>query len=125
VLAGGARLSLRWHYLDRYPAYREEVRLHHEQGSIALTFPSPYLLNAPTVLTVTELDGDATRTREDRSTVEAFEQELVAFHRLVTDGQPAAAGIAEGRADIVTCQRIVRRLAERRGAELGGEAAGP
>jgi predicted dehydrogenase len=125
VLAGGARLSLRWHYLDRYPAYREEVRLHHEQGSIALRFPSPFLLNAPTTLTVTDHDGDVARVREDRSTVEAFEQELVAFHRLVTDGQPAAAGIAEGRADIVTCQRIVRRLAERRGGELAGEAACP
>ena len=54
-----------------------------------------------------------------------FDQELVAFPRLVTDGQPAAAGIAEGRADIVTCQRILRRLAERRGVELAGEAAGP
>jgi myo-inositol 2-dehydrogenase/D-chiro-inositol 1-dehydrogenase len=125
VLAGDVRVSLRWHYLDRYPAYREEVRLHHEQGSIALTFPSPFLLNAPTVLTVTDLDGDVARSREDRSTVEAFEQELVAFHRLVTDGQPAAAGIASGRADIVTCQRILRRLAERRGVELAGEAAGP
>lgn len=125
VLAGEVRVSLRWHYLDRYPAYREEVRLHHEQGSIALTFPSPFLLNAPTVLTVTDLDGDVARSREDRSTVEAFDQELVAFHRLVTDGQPAAAGIAEGRADIVTCQRILRRLAERRGVELAGEAAGP
>jgi myo-inositol 2-dehydrogenase / D-chiro-inositol 1-dehydrogenase len=123
VLAGEVRLSLRWHYLDRYPAYREQVRLHHEQGSIALSFPSPYLLNAPTVLTVTDLDGDAARTREDRSTVEAFEQELDAFHRLVTDGRPVAAGIAEGRADIATCQRVVRRLAERRGVELGGEAA--
>ena len=122
VLAGGVRLSLRWHYLDRYPAYREEVRVHHEQGSIALVFPSPYLLNAPTVLTVTDLDGDVARSREDRSTVEAFEQELVAFHRLVTDGRPVAAGIAEGRADIVTCQRIVGRLAERRGVELAGEA---
>jgi myo-inositol 2-dehydrogenase / D-chiro-inositol 1-dehydrogenase len=125
VLAGDVRVSLRWHYLDRYPAYREEVRLHHEQGSIALTFPSPFLLNAPTVLTVTDLDGDVARSREDRSTVEAFEQELVAFHRLVTEGQPVAAGIAEGRADIVTCQRILRRLAERRGVELAGEAAGP
>jgi predicted dehydrogenase len=122
VLAGGVRLSLRWHYLDRYPAYREEVRVHHEQGSIALVFPSPYLLNAPTVLTVTDLDGDVASSREDRSTVEAFEQELVAFHRLVTDGRPVAAGIAEGRADIVTCQRIVGRLAERRGVELAGEA---
>ncbi|HEV2896224.1 MAG TPA: gfo/Idh/MocA family oxidoreductase, partial [Actinomycetota bacterium] len=62
------------------------------------------------------------RSREDRSTVEAFEQELVAFHRLVTDGRPVAAGIAEGRADIVTCQRIVGRLAERGGVELAGEA---
>ena len=125
LLAGEVRVSLRWHYLDRYPAYREEVRLHHEQGSIALTFPSPFLLNAPTVLTVTDLDGAVARSREDRSTVEAFDQELVAFHRLVTDGQPAAAGIAEGRADIVTCQRILVRLAERRGVELAGEAAGP
>ncbi|MDP9209566.1 MAG: Gfo/Idh/MocA family oxidoreductase [Actinomycetota bacterium] len=122
VLAGGVRLSLRWHYLDRYPAYREEIRVHHEQGSITLAFPSPYLLNAPTVLTVTDLDGDVASSREDRSTVEAFEQELVAFHRLVTDGRPVAAGIAEGRADIVTCQRIVGRLAERRGVELAGEA---
>jgi len=125
LLAGEVRVSLRWHYLDRYPAYREEVRLHHEQGSIALTFPSPFLLNAPTVLTVTDLDGDVARSREDRSTVEAFDQELVAFHRLVTDGQVAAAGIAEGRADIVSCQRILRRLAERREVELAGEAAGP
>jgi myo-inositol 2-dehydrogenase/D-chiro-inositol 1-dehydrogenase len=123
LLPAGVRLSLRWHYLDRYPAYREEVRVHHEQGSIALAFPSPYLLHAPTVLTVTDLDGDAARVREDRSTAEAFERELVAFHRLVRKGQPVEAGIAEGRADIATCQRIVGRLAERRGAELGGEAA--
>jgi myo-inositol 2-dehydrogenase / D-chiro-inositol 1-dehydrogenase len=124
VLGGGTRLGLRWHYLDRYPAYREEVSLHHEQGSIALSFPSPYLLNAPTVLTVTDRDGDAVRVREDRSTVEAFQRELAAFHRLVTDGRPVAAGIVEGRADIATCQRILRRLAERRGVGLSGEAAG-
>jgi myo-inositol 2-dehydrogenase/D-chiro-inositol 1-dehydrogenase len=123
VCPGGVRLGLRWHYLDRYPAYREEVRVHHEQGSIALVFPSPYLLHAPTVLTVTERDGDAARERSSRSTVEAFEQELLAFHGLVTEGRPPAAGIAEGRADILTCQRIVRRLAAGRGVELAGEAA--
>jgi predicted dehydrogenase len=123
VCPGGVRLGLRWHYLDRYPAYREEVRAHHERGSVALTFPSPYLLNAPTVLTVTDRDGDAERVRTHRSTVEAFQRELLAFHRLVTGGQPPAAGIVEGRADILTCQRIVRRLATGRGVELGGEAA--
>jgi myo-inositol 2-dehydrogenase/D-chiro-inositol 1-dehydrogenase len=123
VCPGGVRLSLRWHYLERYPEYREEVRVHHEQGSIQLTFPSPYLLNAPTVLTVSDRDGDAARVRTHRSTVEAFREELLAFHRLVTEGEPPAAGIAEGRADIRTCQRIVRRLAAVRGIDLGGEAA--
>jgi len=124
LLPGGVRLTVRWHYLDRYPAYREEVRLYHEEGSVALSFPSPYLLHAPTVLTVTGRDGDAVRVCEHRSTVEAFEEQLAAFHRLVTEGAPPAAGVAEGRADILTCQRIVKRLAARRGIELGGEAAG-
>jgi myo-inositol 2-dehydrogenase/D-chiro-inositol 1-dehydrogenase len=123
VCPGGVRLGLRWHYLDRYPAYHEEVRVHHEQGSIALVFPSPYLLHAPTVLTVTERDGDVAHERSCRSAVEAFEQELLAFHGLVSEGRPPAAGIAEGRADVLTCQRIVRRLAEGRGAGLAGEAA--
>jgi myo-inositol 2-dehydrogenase/D-chiro-inositol 1-dehydrogenase len=122
VCPGGVRLGVRWHYLDRYPEYREEVRVHHEQGSVELTFPSPYLLNAPTVLTVSDRDGDAARVRTHRSTVEAFRQELLAFHRLVTEGEPPAAGIAEGRADILTCQRIVRSLAAGRGIDLGGEA---
>ncbi|HJW63931.1 MAG TPA: gfo/Idh/MocA family oxidoreductase, partial [Actinomycetes bacterium] len=123
VCPGGVRLSLRWHYLDRYPGYREEVRVHHDRGTVGLTFPSPFLLNAPTVLTVTDGDGDGAPVRTHRSTVEAFEEELLAFHRLVTEGTPPAAGIAEGRADIVTCQRIVRRLAAGRGIELAGEAA--
>jgi myo-inositol 2-dehydrogenase / D-chiro-inositol 1-dehydrogenase len=72
---------------------------------------------------VTERDGDTVRERSSRSTVEAFEQELLAFHDLVTEGRPPAAGIAEGRADILTCQRIVRRLAAGREVGLAGEAA--
>ena len=75
------------------------------------------------MLTVSDRDGDAARVRTHRSTVEAFGQELLAFHRLVTEGEPPAAGIVEGRADILTCQRIVRRLATGRGIGVGGEAA--
>jgi myo-inositol 2-dehydrogenase / D-chiro-inositol 1-dehydrogenase len=44
-------------------------------------------------------------------------------HRLVTEAMPPAAGVAEGRADILTCQRIVKCLVARRGIGLGGEAA--
>lgn len=123
LLPDGARLAIRWHYLEGYPVYREEVRVHDERGTVSLTFPSPYLLHAPTELAVVDGDSGNERTTVFRSSIEAFEEELVAFHRLVTQGDPFAAGIGEGRADIVTCQRIVRRLAEQRGLELGGEAA--
>ena len=122
TLPGEARLSIRWHYLEGYPAYREEVAVHDERGTVAVVFPSPYLLHAATVLTVAEAEDGAVRTTRFRSTAEAFERELAAFYELVTTGAPPASGVAEGRADIVTCQAVVRRLAEQRGLELGGEA---
>ena len=123
ALAGGGRLSIRWHYLASYPAYRETLAVHHEEGSISLTFPSPYLLHAPTELTVTGADGGFERVATLRSNVEAFEEELLAFWRLARHGEAAAAGIDEGRADIVTCQRIAARLAAASGLTIGGEAA--
>ncbi|HEU4673895.1 MAG TPA: Gfo/Idh/MocA family oxidoreductase [Candidatus Limnocylindrales bacterium] len=122
-LAGGARLSIRWHYLPGYPAYREIVRLVWEDGSAELEFPAPYLLNAPTSIRLVERDGASRRDTEFTSYVEAFEEELVAFHRLVVDGTPPAAGTTEARADTVTCQRVARRLADGLGLPIGGEAA--
>ncbi|MBA2373845.1 MAG: Gfo/Idh/MocA family oxidoreductase, partial [Chloroflexi bacterium] len=121
-LPGDARFSIRWHFLPGYPEYRESVRLHFEDGSIELLFPAPYLLHAPTLLTVTGAGGGSATDTHHRSHVEAFEEELVAFHALVTRGTPPAAGLAEGRADIVTCQRIVATFGASRGIAIGGEA---
>ena len=53
-----ARFTIRWHYLPDHPAYREEVRVVTESAAIELEFPSPYLMNAPTLLRVSRLDGD-------------------------------------------------------------------
>jgi myo-inositol 2-dehydrogenase / D-chiro-inositol 1-dehydrogenase len=122
-LSGGTRVSIRWHYLESYPSYREEVRVHDEQGTVSLAFPSPYLLNAPTALTVVDGDAGAERVSELRSTVESFEQEWLAFAAFVLDGVAPRAGIAEGRADIVACQEAAAALAARRGVPIGGEAA--
>jgi predicted dehydrogenase len=127
-LAGGARFAIRWHFLPDYPAYREEVRVITEQSSIELEFPSPYLLHAPTDLRVAELrDGSAGAAdgRSDtrfRSVAEAFEQELLAFHRLVMDGTAPKAGVVEGRADIVTSQLIIARRAAQTGLPVETEA---
>jgi len=123
LLPDEAHLSIRWHYLARYPAYREELTVHHEAGSVRLAFPSPYLLHAPTVLTHVEADGSAERTSSQRSTVEAFDQQLTAFWRMAVEDATPPAGIDQGEADIRTCQRIASQLARRASIEIGGEAA--
>jgi predicted dehydrogenase len=123
-LPGGALVSIRWHYLGRYPAYREEVRVHDEAGTVALAFPAPYLLHAPTVLTVVDSDGKGERRSESRWTAEAFERQWLAFADFAQGGAAPRAGIAEGREDIVACQAAAAMIASRRGIVIGGEAAG-
>jgi myo-inositol 2-dehydrogenase/D-chiro-inositol 1-dehydrogenase len=122
-LPGDARLSLRWHYLADYPAYRETVSIHHGKGTLELVFPSPYLLHAPTELTVTEYVRGFERRSVHRSTVEAFELELEAFHGMVTEGRRPLSSIEDGRIDVETCQQIMSCFASQTGLELGGEAA--
>lgn len=122
-LAGGGRLSIRWHFMPDYPVYREEVRVVRERSTIELEFPAPYLLHAPTALRITETDRGARRDVSVSSFDEAFERELLAFHALVVEGKPPPSSVTEGRADIVTCQRIAARYAAQLGIEIGGEAA--
>ena len=124
TLPGGARVTIRWHYLERYPAYREEVRIHDDAGTVALTFPAPYLLHAPTVLTVVGADGDGEEWSESRWTAEAFERQWLAFADFARGGAAPRAGIAEGRADIAACQAAATLLGARKGVIVGGEAAG-
>lgn len=121
-LGADARFAIRWHFLPDYPAYREEVKVVAESATIELEFPSPYLLHAPTDLRIAELGGRGRRDTHYRSVAEAFEEELLAFHALVVDGVPPKAGLAEGRADIVTSQRIMARRAMQVGLPIETEA---
>ena len=75
------------------------------------------------MLRLTSAADDGRNDVEWTSVAEAFENELLAFHALVVDGTSPAAGLIEGRADIVTCQRAVRAIAGRTGTPIGGEAA--
>lgn len=121
TLPGGTRVSIRWHYLEHYPAYREEVRIHDDEGTVALAFPAPYLLYAPTTLSVIDGADEAQRGTRFRSTAEAFEREWEDFARVVNEGAAPRSGIAEARADVTACQRAATVLAARTGIELGGE----
>jgi predicted dehydrogenase len=122
-LPGPGRYALRWLYLPDYPAYRETVTIHHATGSLELVFPSPYLMNAPTTLTTVDAVGGGERRAQFRSVEEAFEQELVAFHAMVTAGREPLTARGGGVEDLVTSQRIVRRHGELAGRPAGGEAA--
>jgi myo-inositol 2-dehydrogenase / D-chiro-inositol 1-dehydrogenase len=122
-LESGGRLSIRWHYLADYPVYREDLYVHDERGTVQVTFPSPYGLNPAATLAVVDHDGGG-QSRRSQVTFRTspFEEELTAFHRLVTEGRPTAAGIEEGRADIISCQRAVRLFCETSGLPVGAEA---
>jgi myo-inositol 2-dehydrogenase / D-chiro-inositol 1-dehydrogenase len=122
-LPGRARVTMHWHYLADYPAYRETVTVHHGAGSLELVFPSPYLLHAPTRLTVVDEAGGFERRNAHRSVGEAFEIQLEAFYAMVTEGRAPLSSIADGRTDVVTCQQIMSCYAARTGLRLGGEAA--
>ncbi|MFE9201387.1 Gfo/Idh/MocA family protein [Micromonospora sp. NPDC007230] len=122
-LPAGGRYGIRWLNLPDCPAYRETVTLHHARGTLELVFPSPYLLNAPTTLTAVDRHSGGERRAQFRSVTEAFEQELVAFHAMVTAGTRPLTGVAEGAADLRTSQQVVRRYGELTGAAIGGEAA--
>jgi predicted dehydrogenase len=122
-MADGTRVTIGWHYLRDYPAYREDIRFHHVGGSVELAFPSPYRLHEPTRLTVATGRNETLHQTVFESIDEAFEMELLAFRDLVRDSAPPRTGIADGRTDIITCQRAIARLAAQRGLEIGGEAA--
>ena len=124
VSAGGAQTVLAWHYLENYPAYREILTVHDTRGSMKVAFATPDMLNAPTRLEVVEPSANRETRSTYPSTTSSFENELVEFHRVVTTGGAAPiAGVPKGRADFITSQRITRRLAEREGVPIGGEAA--
>jgi len=78
---------------------------------LTLSFPSPFLRNEPTLLTVEAGEPGTTRswkTEELSSYENAFKQELVAFHDCVVMGtEPQTSGL-DGLRDIALCEAIVR-----------------
>ncbi|GIH14870.1 Gfo/Idh/MocA family protein [Rugosimonospora africana] len=120
-LPGGVRTTMAWHYLPDYPLYRETVRIVHGTGSLELVFPSPYLMHAPTRLTVTSLAGDRVHETVTSSVREAFEIQLESFVAMLRDGFVPHSDLASGRADVTTAQQVMARYGLTNGVEFGGE----
>ena len=126
-LPDDGRVSIRWHFLPDYPAYREEVRVVYERRRSSCRSRRPTCSIARPSCALSRRRGRAAgaTTTSGPSTDRGLRGGAARLPCLVVDGAGRRPGLREGRADIVTCQRIVagaRRAA--RPADRRAEAAG-
>src|SRR5207248_2288296 len=85
-LANGARWDSAWIQLLDIREYQEQVGLYFRDSLRRLTFPSPWLRQAPTRYERSEADELDRAVRSFESHRESFVQELVHFHECITAG---------------------------------------
>lgn len=109
----GTAWNLGWHFISDYPEYHETVTVHHERGTVQLEFATPYILNAPTKLTVAT-GGDQLSSRVEVQTwpqEEAFERELRALVSLAAGTPTDGSSLQEARLDQTSAQALWRACA--------------
>lgn len=125
--------NLSWHFAEHLPEYREHVTVHHERGTIQLGFATPYILNAPTLLTHTTGDESLRSSRTDSMwpQEEAFERELNTLVAMTQASFPEGCSTAAARQDLVSAQALWWACANTAGiavdphAEAAGSRQGP
>jgi predicted dehydrogenase len=107
---GEAQCIISWVDLPGMARYQMEFAFYALDRRLTLSFPSPFLRSAPTLLTMEAGDTDAPRAWnmvETTSYAESFKEELIHFHDCVCLGrQPVTTGLDALR-DIALCQAIV------------------
>lgn len=90
-------------------SFDERIELYSEHDALELSFPSPFLKNAPTVVTRRrDVDGVSVEEQMVASYEEAFRRELEHFHDCVTGQAEPRAPAAEGRGDAEIMAAILR-----------------
>jgi predicted dehydrogenase len=104
-LPAGGRWNCTWMLLDELEEFRESAVFYGADAIHSLTFPAPYLRQAPTVLESTGArDGTSTRTSE-RTLSESYMAELEHFHDCVVSGAECRTPPEQARIDIEALQR--------------------
>lgn len=117
---GPTECVLTWVDLPALPRYEQEIALYAPDERAVLLFPSPFLRNMPTHLTIERpLDGGASSARAEEvvSYEEAFKRELIEFHDCITqERDPRTPGIDALR-DVALCEAIIRGAVAKRAIE--------
>src|SRR5216684_1178907 len=107
---GAAQVVLLWVDLPGIARYQMEFAFYTPDRRLTLSFPSPFLRSAPTLLideTGTPKYAQTERSEEVVSYEESFKQELIHFHECVTTGrQPVTSG-ADTLHDLALCEAVV------------------
>ena len=107
---GELRCVIAWVDLPGIARYSMEFALYAPEQRLTLSFPSPFLRSAPTLLSIEAGEaGDARswRTDEIASYEESFKQELRHFHACVTEGRAPVTSARDALHDIALCEAVV------------------
>ncbi|MHB8379298.1 MAG: Gfo/Idh/MocA family protein [Acidimicrobiales bacterium] len=117
VLLGfdGPTAALHWVETPAMTRYSMEFSLHAADGRVTVTFPSPYLRNAPTLLSVERgTTGGVSSWRRDEVTSyeSGFKEELRVFYEAVTNGAAVETDGRDATRDVALCQAVIRCFVE-------------
>ena len=107
---GTTQCVLNWVDLPELARYSMEFAFYAPDARLTLGFPSPFLRNAPTLLTREGGEAGTARswqTEEISSYDESFRQELLQFHACVTEGKPPVTSATDALHDIALCQSVI------------------
>jgi hypothetical protein len=106
---GDLRCTLDWHYLSHLKDYREEYSFYGNFDRVILQLPSPYLLFAPSPVVIQGCEGELSwEKRVVVSHAEAFEKELLEFHRNVTERQTPATTVHDALKHLQFIDRVIQ-----------------
>jgi predicted dehydrogenase len=107
---GASRCVINWVDLPAIARYQMEFAFYAPDRRLTLSFPSPFLRSAPTLLTTEAGDDDsayAWSRQETTSYAESFKEELRHFHDCVCSGRQPVTSAADALRDIALCQAVV------------------
>lgn len=108
---GEVSAAIHWVDTPRMTRYSMEFAMMAADGHVTLSFPSPYLRNAPTALSVEagEAVGVSSFRRDELTSYESgFKRELEVFYNAATTGAAIPTSGADSLGDIALCQAIIR-----------------
>lgn len=108
---GRTQCVLSWVDLPGIARYEMEFAFYAPERRLTLSFPSPFLRSAPTILISESGTPNTThswRNEEITSYEESFKRELIHFHECATTGRTPTTSAADSIHDIALCEAVVQ-----------------